>query len=150
MESNSTVTMRLPPPGGTERLRGEVLVALDGGEPHLAVQLGHLLDSEVAELVAVALDEVERLVRSVELEQPPVPSVHAREVVGVDRGVLRPVLLVEPRHRLGDFLAHQLLRVFLRSGRVALRLSPLRAEAAPERSGVQDDGGVYRYRFYGS
>lgn len=106
-----------------------MLVALDGGEPHLAVQLLHLLDAEVAELVVVALDEAERLVRAVELEQPSVPSVHAREVVGVDRGVLRPVLLVEPWSRLGDFLGHQLLHVFLRSGHVALRLSPLCAEA---------------------
>ncbi len=132
MESNSTVTMRLPPPDGAERPRGEVLVALDGGEPHLAVQLGHLFDAEVAELVVVALDEAERLVRSVELEQPPVPSVHAREVVGVDCGVLCPVLLVEPRCRLGDFLGHQLLHVFLRSGQPALNISPLRAK--PHRS----------------
>ena len=73
-------------------------------------------------------DEAERLVRPIELEQPPVPSVHAREVVDVDRGVLRPVLLVEPRHRLGDFLGHQLLHVFLRSGHVALNISPLRAK----------------------
>ena len=42
-------------------------------------------------------DEAERLVRAVELEQPPVPSVHAREVVDVYRGVFHAVLLIEPR-----------------------------------------------------
>ena len=47
-------------------------------------------------------DEAERLVRPIELEQPPVPSVHAREVVGVDRGVLRAVLLIEPRQYKPD------------------------------------------------
>lgn len=67
--SNSSISMELPPPDGAERLRLEVLVALDGGEPHLAVQLLHLLDAEVAELVVVAPDEAERLVRPIELEQ---------------------------------------------------------------------------------
>ena len=42
-------------------------------------------------------DEAERLVRAVELEQSPVPSVHAREVVDVYRGVFHAVLLIEPR-----------------------------------------------------
>lgn len=114
MASNSSISMELPPSDGAKRLRLEVLVALDGGEPHLAVQLLHLLDAEVAELVVIALDEAERLVRPIELEQPPVPSVHAREVVDVYRGVFRAVLLIEPRQPLRNLPRHQLLHVFLR------------------------------------
>ena len=57
--------------------------------------------------------------------------------MGVDRGVLRPVLPIEPRRRLGDFHGHQLLHVFLRSGHVALNISPLRAKPMPERRPVK-------------
>lgn len=92
-----------------------MFVALDDGETHRAIRFGHLLETEITQLIVVALDETERLVRTVELEQPPAPS------CSYSPGSPSAISLV-----ISSRMS------FSVSGYVALNISPLRAK--PHRS----------------
>ena len=132
----------------------EVLVALDDLEALGAVEALHLGDGEVAPFLGEPAHEAERLTgRRVVLGEPPVPAARAREVVDENGRVLGAVLRVQRRQPLGDLPCHECLHVFLRSGRVALRISSpcgqsrmaaprvvvrfAPCKAAPERRGVK-------------